>query len=145
MPTAEASVETKDPARYLAQFCKHAAAMNQHAPAMLRPHTPGARTPASAGDLAQGEVHLTVECSETYGVVTFTPWGRCSISVDGNLLRLRADAMDADGLQRIQDVMTGDLERWGARENLKVAWRDPDPLSLQSVVPESTDQSFPSD
>ena len=54
---------------------------------------------------------------------------RNTISIDGGRLLLRADANDADGLQRIQDIITGDLERWGARENLKVVWRRADPLT----------------
>ena len=92
MLTAEACVETRDPARYLAQFCKHAAAMSEHAPAMLRRHALGARAHAASGALVRGEVQLSVECSETTGVVEFTPWGKCTISVDGDRLMLRADA-----------------------------------------------------
>jgi hypothetical protein len=80
-------------------------------------------------------VQLSVECSETSGVVEFTPWGRCTISVDGDSrLLLRADANDAGDLQRIQGVISSDLERWGRRENLKVAWREPESLSAPSAV-----------
>jgi len=125
MLTAEATVETNDPARYLAQFCKHAAAMREHAPAMLRRHSSGARAHTRGGASAQGEVQLAVECSDTNGVVKFTPWGQCTIAVEGGNLLLRVEAHDADGVQRIQDVISGDLERWGRRENLKVTWRGP--------------------
>jgi hypothetical protein len=143
MLTADATVETNDPARYLAQFCKHAAAMGEHAPAILRRHALGASAHASGGALVRGEVQLAVECSDTNGVVRFTPWGQCTITVDGDRLLLRADADDADGLRRIQDVISGDLERWGKRENLQVAWRGPDQLSPQSAALSSADNPFP--
>jgi hypothetical protein len=92
MLTSEASVQTTDPGRYLAQFCKHAAAMNDHAPAMFRRHAPGAPAPAGVDALTGGGMRLSVDCSETTGVVEFTPWGKCTISVDGDRLLLRADA-----------------------------------------------------
>jgi hypothetical protein len=144
MLTSEATVETSDPARYLAQFCKHAAAMSEHAPAMFRRHAPGALAHAGGGALLRGGVQLSVECSDTSGVVEFTPWGRCTISVDSDSrLLLRVDANDADDLRRIQGVIGGDLERWGRRENLKVAWREPDPVSAQSAMAHPTDDSVP--
>jgi hypothetical protein len=139
MLSSEATVETNDPARYLAQFCKHAAAMGEHAPTMLRRHAQGARAHMSGGELARGELQLSVECSETSGAVKFTPWGQCTIAVDGERLLLRADARDADGLRRIQDIISGDLERWGKRENLQVAWRELDPLSPRSAALNSSD------
>jgi hypothetical protein len=140
MLTSEASVELGSPGRYLAQFCKHAAAMNQHLPAMLRRHAPGALAHAGGGALVGGEVQLDVECSETSGVVEFTPWGKCTISVDGDSrLLLRVDANDADDLQRIQGVISSDLERWGRRENLRVAWLAPKSLSAQSALAYPTD------
>jgi hypothetical protein len=54
-------------------------------------------------------------------------------------LLLRADAEDAAGLQRIQDLISGDLERWGKRENLKVTWRGPDAIAAPSAAPNSPD------
>jgi len=141
MLTSEASVETSEPARFLAQFCKHAAAMNEHAPTMLQRHALAARAHASGSALARRDVQLSVNCSETSGVVKFVPWGQCTISIEGNMLLLRADANDADGLRQIQDVVSGDLERWGRRENLKVVWCGPDPLSAESAAPHSADNA----
>jgi hypothetical protein len=135
MLSSEASVQTSDPGRYLAQFCKHAAAMNEHAPAMSKRHALGALAHAGGSVSVGGGVQLRVDCSETIGVVEFTPWGRCTISVDGDSkLLLRADANNADDLRRIQGVISSDLERWGKREDLKVAWREPDSLSATPVV-----------
>jgi hypothetical protein len=109
--------------------------MNEHAPTMFKRHTLGALAHAGGGALVGGGVKLRVDCSETTGVVEFTPWGKCSISVDGDSkLLLRADANDADDLRRIQDILSSDLERWGKRENLKVAWSEPELLSTPAVV-----------
>jgi hypothetical protein len=143
MLTSEASVETSDPGRYLAQFCKHAAAMNEHAPAMFRRHAMGALGHAGGGAFVGGGVQLSVDCSETSGVVEFTPWGKCTILVDDGKLRLRANANDTDGLRRIQDIISGDLERWGKRENLQVVWREPDALSAPAGVARPTDNPAP--
>jgi SAM-dependent methyltransferase len=137
MLSAEASVETTNPARYLAQFCKHSAAIGEHAPTMFGRHSLAAGAHASGGASGRGEVQLSIECSETSGVVKFTPWGQCTITVDGNTAFLRADATDADALRRIQELVSGDLERWGRRENLKVTWREAAPTP--STVPDSAD------
>ena len=127
MLTAEARLQTGDPGRYLAQFCKHAAAMNEHGPAMIRRHAQRARAHAGGGALVRGEVHLSAECSATQGVITLSPWGRCTISVESDALLLSVESNDAERLRRIQDVITSDLERWGTRENLQVLWSTPDP------------------
>jgi len=41
-------------------------------------------------------------------------------------LTLRAEALDKDGLQQVQDLITGQLERFGRRDNLKVSWQRPE-------------------
>jgi hypothetical protein len=144
MLTSEASVATGDPRRYLAQFCKHAADMNEHAPAMVKRHALGALAHAGGGALVGGGVQLRVDCSETTGVVEFTRRGKCTISVDGDSkLLLPVDANDADDLGRIQSIIGSDLERWGKRENLRVGWREPDLLSEQSAAVQSTDNPVP--
>ena len=134
MLTAEARVQTSDPARYVAQLCKHAAAMGEHGPALFRRHMQQARAHAGGGALMRGEVHLSAECSATQGVITLVPWGRCTVSVDADSLLLCVESNDTASLSRIQGVVTSDLERWGARENLKVVWSTPDPYSEHSTV-----------
>jgi hypothetical protein len=115
MLTAEAHVETGRPSRYLVQFCKHAAAMGAS-------HGHGPRVHLRAV-LGRREVRVRAEWSETDGVVTFDPWGRCTIAADGGTLTLRVDAVDEDGLGQIQDVITRNFNRFGRREHLTVDWR----------------------
>lgn len=134
MLTAESSVETGDPRRYLGQLCRHAAAMGEHGPAMMRRHAQRAGAQAGGGALLRGEVQLKAECSPTSGVITFIPWGRCTISVNADGLLLRAESHDTGALRRIQDVISCDLERWGVRENLKVLWSTPDLRSAESTI-----------
>jgi hypothetical protein len=38
-------------------------------------------------------------------------------------LTVRAEAASEESLQRVQDLITRNLERFGRRENLKVNWR----------------------
>jgi hypothetical protein len=143
MLTAEARVQTSYPGRYLGQLCNHAAAMNEHGPAMIRRHAQRARAHAGGGALVRGEVHLTAECSDTHGVITLKPWGRCTISVESDGLLLSVASSDTESLRRIQDVITSDLERWGTRENLKVLWSTPDPDSAYSTVSDAPDDGAP--
>ncbi len=97
MPTAEAHVDTERPSRYLVQFCKHAAAMG-----------------AAGGH------------GDTQGTVTFDPWGTCTMHADTNTLALRIDAPDEENLQRIQDVIAKDFDRFGRRDRLTVHWHRPE-------------------
>ncbi|MCX5044064.1 DUF2218 domain-containing protein [Aldersonia sp. NBC_00410] len=115
MHTAEASIETSRPSRYLVQLCEHAAAMG-------RPHRHSPRVHL-AGTLERREVRVSAEWSDTHGTVTLTPWGRCTIDAEPNTLTLRIEAADEEGLGRIQDVITRDFDRFGRRENLTVRWR----------------------
>jgi hypothetical protein len=122
MPTAEAQIETDRPSRYLTQFCKHAAARaGGHGPRMhLR------------AILGRREVQVQAEWSETHGVVTFDPWGQCTLTANAAILTLRVEATDEDNLGRIQDVITRDFTRFGRRERLTVAWRRPETPSITS-------------
>jgi hypothetical protein len=112
MPSAEAHVLTDRATRYLAQLCKHAAAVggDQHGPRMHR------------GDFAaQPQTPVHVEWSDTRGIIT-TPWGRCTVAAEAAALTLRIDASDEDGLQRIRNVITRDLDRFGRRDGLTLTW-----------------------
>jgi hypothetical protein len=124
MLIAEATVETERPSRYLVQFCKHAAAMGGG-----QGHGPRVHLRAMLG---RREVRVAAEWSETRGVVTFDPWGRCTVTAAVGTLTLRVDATDEDGLGRIQDVITRDFNRFGRRERLTVAWRRPETPGVTS-------------
>ena len=125
MPTSQATIETDRPGRYLAQLCRHAAAMGEtgggHRPRLHGGHrrrVQGAGTaPASA------ELRVSAEWSDTHGIVTLAPWGRCSMEATDHTLTLRVDATDDDALQQIQEIVTRDLERFGRRGRLTVAWQ----------------------
>jgi hypothetical protein len=114
MLTVEAQVETERPSRYLVQFCKHAAAMGG-----------GHRGPGMhLGDaLARREVQVHADWSDTHGVVTFTPWGQCTITASADMLTLRVEAADEENLRKIQDIITRDLGRFGRRDGLAVNWQ----------------------
>lgn len=114
MPILNARIPTERAGRYLAQFCKHAAAMGGDGhTARLHPHGPAARR----------EVRVTAEWSDTSGTVTFTPWGECTLTADAGALTVRIDAPDEEGLDRIRDIVTRDFERFSRREQLTVTWQ----------------------
>jgi hypothetical protein len=119
MLTAEAQIETEHPGRYLAQLCRHAAAMSGTRGHRFRSHARGDAP-------ARPEVQLHAEWSDTRGSVRFDPWGQCTIQASANRLVLRVQAADEDSLRRIQDVITRDLGRFGRREHLTVNWHRPD-------------------
>ncbi len=65
---------------------------------------------------------MRAEWTKTHGVLAFTPWGQCTLTADTATLNLRIDAGDEDGLRKIQDVLTRDLDRIGRRDGLTVTW-----------------------
>jgi hypothetical protein len=100
MLTSLAIVETDRPGRYLVQFCRHAAAMGKagggHGP---RLHAAGAAP-------AAGALQVSAEWSDTHGVVTIAPWGRCLLRAAERTLTLRVDAPDQEALERIQRIVS---------------------------------------
>jgi len=112
-PSIEARIRTDRPSRYLEQFCSHAAAMgDSHGRGHAHlPHDP--RT-----------VSARAEFSETRGVVTFAPSGRCTLTAEAGLLVVRIDADDADMLRVIRRLVSDDFARFGRRDGLEVVWRD---------------------
>ncbi|WP_147942933.1 DUF2218 domain-containing protein [Microbispora sp. CSR-4] len=118
MPHLHARIQTERAGRYLAQFCKHAAAMGGGGhTARLHPH----------GSAARRDVRVTAEWSDTSGTVTFIPWGECTLTAGAGVLTVRIDAPDEEGLDRIRDVVTRDFERFSRREPLVVTWQRQDP------------------
>jgi hypothetical protein len=119
--TAEAVVQTGNPARYIARLCRHASQMSAHAtqPGRHLRHRP--RGPRG-GD-APPEVRQA-EWSDTEGTVTLN-WGRWTLQAAGRTLTVRAEATDEQNLQRIQDLLTARLTSFGRREHLRVNWQRP--------------------
>jgi hypothetical protein len=120
MLTAEARIETERASRYLRQLCKHAAAMAGVHGHRIRSHDSG-------DPLGRGEVHLHVDASDDQGIITFDPWGRCTVRASGTTLTVRVDATDQQNLHRIQDIITRDIGRFGRRDQLTVTWQRPEP------------------
>ena len=50
------------------------------------------------------------------------PDGACGLSCESGVLVLVVTADDADALARVQDTVARHLERFGAREDLRVRW-----------------------
>jgi hypothetical protein len=115
MPTIEAVVRTDRASRYLVQFCRHATAMGGAGGHRHGRHRDGDPVPPG--------MQAHAECSDTHGVVTFTPGGRCTLEADADTLRVRIDATDDEALQRIRDIVTGDLARFNHRDPLTLTWR----------------------
>ena len=113
-PTIEARITTTRPSRYLVQICTHAASIGRghHA---ARMHLGDA--PAHRG------MQVDADWSDTHGVITFTPWGRCTMTADGAALTIRVEATGEDNLAKIRDIITRDLDRMGRRDALIIDWQ----------------------
>ena len=114
MLTSETTIETDRPYRYLVQLCRHAAAMGRT--------SGGHRSHVGGGALARGELRVSAEHTDTRGLITIHPWGRCVIEAADRSLTLRVEAADQDALRQIQTVVTRDLERFGRRDALALTW-----------------------
>lgn len=126
MPILQAHIRTERARRYLVQFCKHAAAMGGGG------HTPRIHLHTT---MARREVQVAAEWSETSGIVTFTPWGQCTLAADVGTLRLRIDAADEDGLAQIRDVIARDFERFSRRDPVTVIWQRPETPGAAALQP----------
>ena len=113
MRMIEARIATTRPSRYLVQICTHAASMGRghHG---LRMHFGDA--------LARREVQVDADWSDTRGVITFTPWGRCTMTADDAALTVRVQAADECNVVKIRDIITRDLDRMGRRDALSIDW-----------------------
>jgi hypothetical protein len=115
MPIAQAQIATRTPGRYLAQLCKHATKMG-------RRHTAGMHAGATHAP-ARPDVEVHADYTDTHGLITFTPLGRCTLTAAAASLTLRIDAADEQSLRTIQDILTRDLQRMGRRDDLTVTWQ----------------------
>jgi hypothetical protein len=120
MLAAESQVKTEDPGRYLTQLCRHAQQVHR-----LR-HRP--RNHGGDGQPPPKVQH--VECSETSGTIRFG-WGQCTMQASPGTLSLRAEAADEESLQRVQDIIARDIERFGKRNQLTVSWQRAEAPSAQ--------------
>jgi hypothetical protein len=118
MPTAEATVRTEHPGRYLTQLCQHASKLGGH----LR-HRPGGHS----GDASPPEIHHA-QWTSTDGIVTLN-WGQWTMHAAAGTLTLRAQADSQENLRRIQDLITTRLEKIGRRDGLTVNWQPPPALA----------------
>jgi hypothetical protein len=129
VPAAEATLPTPNARRYVTQLGKHATAMACGRGHQMRRH--------DGNPLAGGEVALHVEQSADRTTLTFDPWGVCTVHAELDRIALRIDAADEQNLRRIQQIITRDIERFGHREHLSVAWRNLDPPADPATAPPS--------
>jgi hypothetical protein len=116
---AEARVETERSSRYLIQLCRH---VNKAA-------------------RARPQMQAHVEWSDDRGVISFG-WGRCTLRADPGVLALRAEALDEEGLRRLEHRVADRLERFGRGDQLTVIWsrpREAGELPRQPPDPEEED------
>ena len=105
MLTAEASVETDRPGRYLTQTCQHLSNQGRHlgtGKGLLSRHRPGGHQGGHPRPVTAEQVQ--VEWTETEGTVTF-PGGQCTMRASGDALLLRAEAADAGSLEFIENLI----------------------------------------
>ena len=88
MPSAQASLETDGPSRYLDQFAKHAASIGvgHHGPQMHH-----------SDQLSSGEIQVYVDRTDTDATITINPYGRCTITADAPTLTFHAEAATDPG------------------------------------------------
>jgi hypothetical protein len=113
MPTAETRIATDRATRYLAQLCRHAAAVTR-----LGTHPGGPH--AEAEDHA--DVTVDAQWSDTRGVIAFAPYGTCTLEAGASELVVRVEAADDAALTRIRRIVAADLDRFGRRDGLAVSW-----------------------
>lgn len=117
MPTIRARIATDRPGRYLRQFGKHASAMASPRGHRMRMH--------GGNPIANGDIQLRVDWTDTVATVHFDPWGRCVLRAEADALVILIEAVDDQGLQQIRDTIARDLERFG-RGALVADWQELD-------------------
>jgi hypothetical protein len=119
MLTNEARIQTEHPSRYLVRLCRHADSIG-HKLVQLHPGHAQARPEVKH-----------VEWSDAAGTLTLN-WGTCTMQAGPDTLTVRAEAATEEDLQRIQDLITRNLERFGRRDHLKVTWQRPQAPAAQA-------------
>jgi hypothetical protein len=119
MLTSEARIQTEHPSRYLIRLCRHADSIGRK---LLQLHP---------GDAQPRPQVKRVKWSDTAGTLTLN-WGRCTMQAGPDTLTVRAEATNEENLQRIQDLITRNLERFGRRDHLRVSWQRPQAPAVQA-------------
>jgi hypothetical protein len=114
MPSAQTRIQTANAAGYLARLCGHLAKLASASP--LPRHGP--RLHARGG---QPPSVLHAEHTDDTGTITLS-WGRLTLRAAAGELTIRASAGSQENLQRIQDMTTGRLAKFGRREHLDIQW-----------------------
>lgn len=89
-----------------------------------------ARVPTSRADryanrLCKHFAHkIHAEWTPPEGVAEFPEFGTCRLIAQPDELLLRIEVPDPDKLSKVQDIVGGHLERFGARDNLTVKWTE---------------------
>lgn len=120
MPHAEARVQTRNPSRYLVHLCRHAQKFGDRLQ-----HLHG-----GAGS-SEGPEVLDVEWTDSDGTLRLSS-GTCTLHADVDTLTVRVEAADEASLERVRDIVTADLERFGRRDHLTVTWTRPDSGAVTS-------------
>ena len=115
MPVAEADVRTPRASRFVVQLCRHAEAMSGRAK-----HLHGGDAEADRPEVVR------VEYDGTEGRIEFN-WGLCVLRSSPDILSIRVEVDGEERLRWIQDLLAADLERFGRRDGLEVAWRGNEP------------------
>ncbi|WP_155981352.1 DUF2218 domain-containing protein [Nocardia sp. BMG111209] len=102
MPVLHARIDTGRAARYLVQFCRHAAAMGDGRAHRFRGH--GA---------AESVPRVTAQWDDATGQVVFDSWGRADLTAGPDALSIRLDAADDDTAGRLCRIIAADLHRFG--------------------------------
>jgi hypothetical protein len=93
MPSSQARVATASASRYLQQVCKH------------------------------WSHKFAVEFTPENGHIPFTDGRVCDLEATNDALTMRAQAPDADALERLQRVVVDHLKRFAFREDLgEIRW-----------------------
>jgi hypothetical protein len=115
VPAAQAMIATTRPGRYLHQLCRHVDELSRHPHHAVHPGRSDPEHPAPGAD-------TRVTWTDTGGVIDLG-WSRCTLTADGEVLTLRAEADDATDLRRLQALLGARLEQFGRREHLTVVWQ----------------------
>jgi len=65
---------------------------------------------------------VSTELTDSGGLIEFD-FGRCALETTADGIQLVASADSAEQVTTVQDVVARHLERFGAAEDLRVAWR----------------------
>ena len=116
--TAQAVIQTADPARYIARLRRHTARMGERAHFGPR----HGRRPSDPGSTHTPPRVTHAEWTGTHGTVTMN-WGNWTVQAAAGTLTVRAQAADGESLKQIQGMLTMRLESFGRREQLRLTWQ----------------------